>query len=103
MPRDNKSVTDIREALEGAVGLMVRVDHFQSFVRTRVIQAQQRTGLDALLGPALDDLTDISQSAKAAQRQVNDAISTMLVTSPAPLSVEKSDKASWLDNGAKNA
>jgi predicted 2-oxoglutarate/Fe(II)-dependent dioxygenase YbiX len=76
--RANKQVTDLREALEGAAWLMARVDQFQGFVRLRVVQAQQRTGLDELLLPALDDLDDISQSAHSAQAQVNAALAQLL-------------------------
>jgi hypothetical protein len=76
--RANKLDTDLREALEGAAWLMARIDQFQGFVRLRVIQAQQRTGLDDLLLPALDDLDDISQSARSAQGQVGTALAQLL-------------------------
>ena len=66
MARANKQVTDLRESLEGAAWLMARIDQFQGFVRLRVVQAHQRTGLDELLLPALDDLDDISKSARSA-------------------------------------
>jgi predicted 2-oxoglutarate/Fe(II)-dependent dioxygenase YbiX len=76
--RANKQVTDLREALEGAAWLMARIDQFQGFVRLRVIQAQQRTGLNDLLSPALDDLDDISRSARSAQGQVDAALAQLL-------------------------
>jgi hypothetical protein len=78
MARANKQVTDMREALEGAAWLMARIDQFQGFVRLRVIQAQQRTGLNDLLLPALDDLDDISRSAQSAQGQVDAALAKLL-------------------------
>lgn len=78
MARANSATTDMREVLEGAACLMARVEQFQGFVRLRVCQAQQRTGLDELLLPALDDLDDISRSAHAAQDQVAVALSKLL-------------------------
>ena len=78
MARANKQVTDLRESLEGAAWLMARIDQFQGFVRLRVVQAHQRTGLDELLLPALDDLDDISKSARSAQDQVDAALARLL-------------------------
>lgn len=78
MARANKQATELREALEGAAWLMARIQQFQGFVRLRVSQAQQRTGLDELLLPALEDLDDISRSARAAQDQVDLALAHLL-------------------------
>jgi hypothetical protein len=76
--RANKQATELREALEGAAWLMARIQQFQGFVRLRISQAQQRTGLDDLLSPALEDLDDISRSARAAQSQVDMALMQLL-------------------------
>jgi hypothetical protein len=57
---------------------MARIQQFQGFVRLRVTQAQQRTGLDELLSPALEDLDDIRRSAQSAQDQVSAALSKLL-------------------------
>lgn len=78
MARANKQETELREALEGAAWLMARIQQFQGFVRLRVSQAQQRTGLVDLLSPALDDLDDIRRSAQAAQGQVDAALAQLL-------------------------
>jgi hypothetical protein len=82
--RANKQDTQLREALEGAAWLMARIDQFQGFVRLRVVQAQQRTGLNDLLSPALVDLDDISQSARSAQAQVDVALAMLLESADAP-------------------
>lgn len=78
MARANKRDTELREALEGDAWLMARIQQFQGFVQLRVSQAHQRTGLDELLLPALEDLEDIRRSAQSAQAQVSAALARLL-------------------------
>lgn len=83
MARANSQVTGLREMLENATGSLVRAQYMQQIVHLRVVQARQRTGLDSLLSPALEDLVEISRSAQAAQLQVGSALSMLLEMSDA--------------------
>jgi hypothetical protein len=77
MARANLQATDLREALECALGMLVRAEYLHPITHLRVTQAKQRSGLGALLDPALTELDDIHQSVLAAKAQVNHALTKL--------------------------
>lgn len=57
---------------------MVDIEEVVPFIRQRIEQAIRRSGLSALLEPALEDLQRICMSTASAKTQVNAAISKLL-------------------------
>ena len=62
-----------RETLEDAMACLVRIEILIPLVRLRAQQARGRSGLGALLFPALDDLDEIAAAIQRAKRQVSKA------------------------------
>lgn len=77
MPRSkgqNGAVGKVREDLEAALGAMADHDECSPRVVLRIQQAIRRTGLNALLVPALDDLVRMVKDVDDARAQVLSAV-----------------------------
>lgn len=74
MSRADKRDTEIRAALE-TIGVELAVTRKMMIVtRLRVEQARDRTGLDALLCPALDEIDEINKAVAVMGQQVSMAL-----------------------------
>lgn len=78
MARANQRETDIRHALEAIATELAIMDDAQAFATLRVRQAETRTGLTALLGPALEELSRIEHGIGAARAQVSAALARLV-------------------------
>jgi hypothetical protein len=77
MPRKKgktKNVMAIQAELDCITGALVGWEIAESILRLRINQARQRTGLDELLLPALDELDIMHQRVMAAKSQVSHAL-----------------------------
>lgn len=74
MSKKSSGMRLIRADLDGATLALVDVEEVYPFIRKRIEQATQRTGMVQLLGPALEDLDRVCAAAKLAKSQVNVAI-----------------------------
>ncbi len=66
----NKAAVLRRGRLEDAVAWLVKAEVALPIVRLRVAQALERTGLEALLAPALADLEDAEEAVARAKGMV---------------------------------
>lgn len=71
------AVSQQREALENALAALVRVEYLAPIARLRVVQAQDRSGLSALLSPALGEMDDISARIRFAKQQIGVALRSL--------------------------
>lgn len=67
-----------RAALENALAELTQVEHFFPVTRLRVCQARDRGGLSALLGPAIQEMDEMSESIVIAKAQVHLALSRLV-------------------------
>lgn len=74
MAKKSSGVRLIRADLDGATLALVDIEEVQPFIRKRIEQAFQRTGMVQLLGPVLEDLDRVCIAVKQAKSQVNVAI-----------------------------
>lgn len=77
MARANLRDTLVRAALESIAAELAVVKEASLIVHLRADQAIQRTGLSALLDPALNELEQISRSVMTAQAQVRSALAAL--------------------------
>jgi hypothetical protein len=77
MARANGRDTQIRAALETIAAELAVMKDAGLIARLRVDQAIQRSGLAALLEPALDEQDRIARSVTTAQAQVNSALAIL--------------------------
>lgn len=77
MPRGDQRDTEIRRALETVATELAIMDDARAFASLRVRQAETRTGLTQLLGPALVELSRIEQGICTARTQVSAALLTL--------------------------
>lgn len=74
MSRANKRDTEIRAALE-TIGVELAVTRkIMVVTRLRVEQARDRTGLDALLCPALNEIDEINKAVTIMGQQISVAL-----------------------------
>ena len=66
----DKAAVERRGRLEDAVAVLVRAEIVLPMVRLRVAQALDRTGLEALLAPALEDLVATERALAQAKRMI---------------------------------
>lgn len=66
----NKAAVKRRERLENAVAMLVSAEIAIPLVRLRVSQAIERTGLRALLSPALEDLASVENAIQRAKHLI---------------------------------
>lgn len=78
MARGNLRDTQIRAALETVAVELAVVRNAYPLVRLRMVQAVERSGLGALLVPAIDDLDGVDHAAEAAQDHVCLALRSLL-------------------------
>ena len=84
MPRAKGKTADfmlLQEQLDSVTGALVGWEIAERFLRIRIIQAHQRTGLDDLLLPALDELDEMSRRVQAAKTQVSRTLDSLLDSS----------------------
>ncbi len=67
-----------RAALEDTTAAIVRAELLLRMVRLRVTQALERSGLWALLGPAVDDLDDARSTLARAKGYLSDTTQRLL-------------------------
>ena len=77
MSRANKRDTEIRTALETICGELAAIRRSMPITRLRMEQARDRTGLTALLCPALDEIDDVSRSLTVIGEQVKAALAKL--------------------------
>jgi hypothetical protein len=70
MSRANKRDTEIRAALETIGAELAMIKTAMPLVRLRMEQARQRSGLDSLLRPGLDEADDVSRSVVEIDKQI---------------------------------
>ena len=78
MARKAEGTGKIRATLEGAVLALIDVEEVVPFVRQRIEQAIRRTGMNALLEPALEDVDRIVQATQDAKSLVSTATSELM-------------------------
>jgi division protein CdvB (Snf7/Vps24/ESCRT-III family) len=74
MSRANKRDTEIRAALETISAEVAVTRKMMIVTRLRVEQARDRTGLDALLCPALDEIDEVNKAVTMIGQQVSVAL-----------------------------
>lgn len=74
MSRANSRDTAIRHALEAVNVELAVVKIGMPLMRLRIEQARDRTGLNDLLSPALDELVEMVKAVNEAQLQVTSAL-----------------------------
>ena len=67
-----------RETLENALAVLVRMEYLHPITCLRVRQAHDRTGMGALLGPALADLDEMGASVRVAKSHVITALARLV-------------------------
>lgn len=67
----------VRADLDGATLAVVDIEQALPFIRQRIEQAIRRGGMDALLSPALEDITRIMADTASAKHQIKIAIERM--------------------------
>lgn len=78
MTRANLRDTEIRSALETICAELAVIRGAMPITRLRVRQARERSGLTALLSPALDELDNVDQSVDVIGKQVTSALAKLL-------------------------
>ena len=68
----------IRAELEGALVTLADIEECVPVVELRINQAVRRTGLDALLVPALDDLARMVKDVADARAQLRSALDRLM-------------------------
>lgn len=68
--RANKRDTEIRTALESISCELVAIRTAVPLAQLRVRQAKERTGLDDLLSPAIEEMDEVSKAATVISDQV---------------------------------
>lgn len=74
MPKPIQRDTDLRCAMETINADIAIVRKMMVITRLRVMQAKDRTGLDALLVPALDEIDEVDKAINSMGSQVNAAL-----------------------------
>jgi hypothetical protein len=77
MSRANKRDTQIRAALETIGAEIAVLRSTAQLTRLRVQQARERTGLDSLLCPALDEIDEIRMAVVVIDQQVGVALAEL--------------------------
>lgn len=75
--RANKRDTEIRAALESIGGELVAIRTVVPLAQLRVRQAKERTGLDDLLSPAIDEMEEVSKAVAVIGEQVRAALAKL--------------------------
>ena len=70
MSRVNKFQSEIRDALETISSELIVVMKIHPITRLRIEQAQKRSGLDELLGPAVKEMDEENKSIAEIWKQV---------------------------------
>lgn len=78
MARKAEGTGKVRADLEGVILALVDIEEVIPFVHKRIEQAIRRSGMDDLLGPALDDMQRICRAIADAKAQVNAATVKLL-------------------------
>lgn len=78
MPRKANGRGKIRADLEGILLALADIDECAPLLRLRINQAIRRTGLTALLVPALDDLMRMVNDVADARAQVLSAVQRLM-------------------------
>lgn len=77
-PGSNNTVVSMRERLECAVAGLVRVEYVLAHItRLRMEQVRARVGLDDLVLPALVELDETVDAARAAKVQVASVLASL--------------------------